>query len=353
MTIQSKQTFKKVFFPVGVFFLVYIVEALISVGSIGYYFQHTGKLRINDIVSYTKNYSITMGEAFADVAELSLKTKDFSTLKRLYQEKIRENTIDEAFFILKNGKIIVHSSKKITDELRGNLANDEFTYNMDMIQQPLQEKTKETTFSDYNIISIRSPFKRNERKLLRKYLYQPIESNGWLVTRAVYLDKKPAGTVSFIISKNRVFNFIKSHMLESRRYLLWSLAGSGAFALLISIFIFIRYRGIQKKTERILMSDISMKRDLDIIPSKHITPSNADITPYDKIIPGEDDIYTIDLSIQGDNSSDSESISMNDLVDIDGASMGNDIAAEVKILKNRQVKDPIPVNDKEASNDIH
>lgn len=352
MTIDSRHTLKKVFFPLGVFFLVYIFEALIAVGTIGYYFQHTGKMRINDIVSYTRNYSLTMGEAFADVAELSLKSGDYSNLKTLYQEKIRENTIDEAFFILKDGKIIVHSSRDTAKELKGNLANDEFTYNLDMIQKPLFKKGKEISFSDYNIITKRSPFKRNERKLLGKYLYEPIETTGWLVTRAVNKKGKPAGTVSFLISKDRVFNFIQTHMKESRRYLLWSLTGSGAFALLISLFIFIRYRGIQKKTERIVtLREEARTKEL---PLRKVEIADTDTMQEEEEIPvGSDDDFTIDLTVQTGDSAESESITLNDLVKIDGATMEKDITTEVKALKNRQVKDPIQVNEKEAANDIH
>ena len=60
-----------------------------------------------------------MAEAFARVAEFSYSTKKYSSLKTLFHEKIEENTIDEAFFVLSDGKIIVHSSTTAEKELMG------------------------------------------------------------------------------------------------------------------------------------------------------------------------------------------------------------------------------------------
>lgn len=353
MTQKSQKRLKKVFFPLGVFFLVYIIQALISIGAVGFYFIHNGSERINDIVTYTKNYSLTMGDAFADAAELSYRAGSYTTLKSLYQEKIRKNTIDEAFFALKNGKIMVHSSKETVKELKGNLANDEFSYNLDMIQQPLKEKKGSITFTDYNIIELRTPFKRRKRKLLQKYLYEPIESTGWLVTRAVFSKNKPVGTVSFIISKKRVFNYIKGHIETSRRYLTRALAGSGVCAFFISLFVFFRYRSIQKKTEKI----VAARTGAQPAAGQKIRPVTPLPLPGEGTVAAEpaaaEDGFTIDLSAEPAETAESESISMDELVSLDGKTAATDISTKITAMKNRQVKDPIPAKEKESSHDLH
>jgi len=348
MIIEARKKLKKVFYPLGIFFLVFIIEVIISTGSVGYYFLDTGKARINDIVSYTKNYSMTMGDAFADVAQLSLEKKDYGTVKNLFQQKIRENTIDEAFFVLNNGTIVVHSNRETSKELRGNLANDEFSYNLDMILMPARKQSRDVIFSDYNIIAKRSPFKRRERKLLEKYLYEDIDSNGWLVTRAVFHKKKAAGAVSFIISKDRVFSFIEKHIVQCRRYLELSLMGSGGFAFFLSLIVFIRYRWIQRKTAR----HVEARVEAMVFNRREETESEKiEIIRTDagQPVTGEE-VVTIDLGLPPAGNEETVTIELDDLVSIDGSSGLNPM---LPAGQKREIKDPIPLSEKEATNDFH
>lgn len=248
MENSKKKKIKKKGFPIGIFMLLLILESIIASGAITAYYLYTGKKRIVDIEKYTRNYSITMAEAFTDVAELSYRAHKYSKLKSLFQEKIQENIIDEAFFVLKNGKLIVHSSKTVEKNLMGNIANDEFAYNLDLILYPVKTKSKKIHFSSYNIIGKKIPFNREQKRLLKQYVYKKINIPGWLISKAVYIRKKPVGTVNIIISKDRIFNFILSHFEECKKFLTYSLAGAFALSLFISIIIFIRYRSIQKKS---------------------------------------------------------------------------------------------------------
>jgi hypothetical protein len=70
-----------------------------------------------------------MLEATGDVAALCQRTMAVRQHQKSLREKLKENTVNQAFFVLNDGKIIVHSKKEIQDELEGNIANDEFSYN--------------------------------------------------------------------------------------------------------------------------------------------------------------------------------------------------------------------------------
>jgi hypothetical protein len=237
-------------FPVGIFFLLFIVECFISTAACTAYFLYAGRSRIEEMESYTRSYSISIADAFSNVAEIGYRTKKKSYIKSLFREKIGENIIDEAFFVLKNGKIIAHTSREKAKDLRWNIASDEFSYNLDLILKPVTSKSREVMFTDYNVISLPVSFERHERMLLKRFLYPKIDVTGWLVSKAVFVKKKPVGTVGFIIGKGRIYSFLKAHMYDSIRFLIASLAISFFISLVVSLVVLARYRGIQKKMIR-------------------------------------------------------------------------------------------------------
>ena len=226
--------------------MLFIIQLTLSLGGTALYFYQTGLTRIKDIENYNKSYSITLAEAFADVAELSYGKKNYKKLKKLFREKIQDTTIDEAFFVLKNGKIIVHSDKEVEKSLRGNIANDEFSYNIDLILWPVKKKSKEVMFTPYNIMGKRPPFTREQRMYIKKYYYKEIETLGWLVTRAVYYRNKPIGTVNFLIYNDKINQFLEKHASQAMFTFFCAVAGSFVLSLIISLIVLIRYRSIQK-----------------------------------------------------------------------------------------------------------
>ena len=249
---DKTRPYKKKGFPIGIFLLIFVTGSLISAGALTAYFLNTGKGRIADIEKYTKNYSVSMAEIFGDMAELSFRTRRYGELKKLFSREISEDTIDQAFFVLNNGRIIVHSNEEVIKELRGNISNDEFTYNTDMILAPSVQKSRDTVFTPYNVLGTKLPFPRRERRLIKKYLYEGVSEPGWLVTRSVFYKKKAVGTVNFIISKERIYRFISSHIDRTKKLLTIAIGASFATALLLSLIIFLRYRSIQKKTARLV-----------------------------------------------------------------------------------------------------
>ncbi len=246
MTQVNKKKFNRIMFPVGVFLLLFLVESIVGAGSVCTYYYLSGKKNIADIEKYTMGYSKTLAEAFSRVAEFSHKTKQYSSLKTLFHQKIEADTIDEAFFILNDGKIIAHSSTAVEKELKGNIANDEITYNLDLILQPVRQRSRKLFFSDYNIIDGKIPFSRDEKKLIKDYVYKGILSTGWLFTKGVFIKNRPVGTVNFIVSKERIHSSILYQMREVKKYSAVAVLMAFIISLAVSAVVMIRYRTIQR-----------------------------------------------------------------------------------------------------------
>src|SRR6056297_2880843 len=94
-----KKSTQKTGFPFGITIFILVISLLISAGISSSYFYFTSRKGIEDITGATEKYSRTLAEAFAEVAELAYKTRQYERLYTLFQEKIEANIIDEAFFI--------------------------------------------------------------------------------------------------------------------------------------------------------------------------------------------------------------------------------------------------------------
>jgi hypothetical protein len=227
-------------FPAVIFiFLLFAYSIAVSAG-LAVYFIHSGRIITSGIEQYTKKYSVTLAEAVSESAASAYSTKKTGPLVDLLENRIREDVIDEAFFVLNNGKIIAHSKKTQDKSLGGNLSNDEFSYNLEMILYPSMQKTKEVLFTNYHLIDKSNPFDVYDariKKALKQYLYNGIDSTGWITSKAVFYKGKPVGTVSFIISKARIFDAIISRFEEIKKYWKYGMAGSAAFSLLIALMI--------------------------------------------------------------------------------------------------------------------
>jgi hypothetical protein len=234
-------------FPLGIFFLVLIIDAIAVTGGTTWYFYRAAKKRIDYIERYTINFSITMAEGFAEACEEGYRKENFSDLRELFARSIREHTVDEAFFVRANGTIVAHSVAKQVKRVRGNIANDEFYYNLDLILRPVEKKSKKVQFTPYYMIERKIPFNRREQELIKKHLYESVDRNGWLVSKAVYHDGKPIGTVNFLISKDRVYSVIQGLYNRYIMFMQFGLLGVVLVSLFVSFIVFFRYRQIQRK----------------------------------------------------------------------------------------------------------
>ncbi len=244
---------KNKIFPVGIFLLIFVIGLVISITAPMAYLVYAGKSGAGEIEKYTRDYSITLAEAFAQVAELSYHKKKYPELKSLFREKARDNTIDEAFFVLNSGRIVIHSRPEVQKRLNNNIFADEMTYNSDMILKQARIKSRSILFTNYNIIGEEIPgfpfplgTPRGHRNFIKNHIYKDVNTVGWLVSRAVFIKKKPVGTVNFIISKKRIYSFLIEQINTSMYLVFLSVTGSFFLSFFISLVIFIRYRRIQK-----------------------------------------------------------------------------------------------------------
>ena len=163
---------KRNIIPIGIFLILFLSMLILSAFITGTYFYFEAKNRIAEMERNTRAYSIPLAEAFADVAELCYKDNKPERIKTLFREKIRENIIDEAFFVLTDGSIVVHSDENIEKELKGNIATDEFAYNIDLIMFPVWTKVEHAQFMDYQAYNSKKIFSdRRVIKLFKKYIY--------------------------------------------------------------------------------------------------------------------------------------------------------------------------------------
>ena len=293
MTDKNRKKMKKWIFPAGIFLLLFITETIIFTGASLSYLYFQGKKDIGQIEKYTVNYSSTLAEAFAGVAELSFRTKKYSALITLFHEKIEENTIDEAFFILADGRLIAHSNTTIEKGLAGNIANDEMSYNIDLLLRPVTLNSSELFLSPYNIINKEIPFSRAEREYIQKYYYRDINSSGWLFTRGVFVKGKPVGTVNFIISKDRIFNSVKDQIKKVKLAVIAVPVISFVISLLISLIVMFRYRSIQKISEKYSSRPSTGGETMVKGERRAPEPEDIDIFPELRDNPVEDDFEII------------------------------------------------------------
>ncbi len=233
---------KKQGFPLGIFFLMLFLLFLVSAAASAGYFYWTVSTRIVEIEENVKKYSTAIVEAFGNVAGINFPMNNYAELKKLFLVRLTDADNEEAFFILADGRIVAHSSSDAEQKVEGNVANDEFRYNIEQLLQPVNQNAREAQFYDYNIQDQKIPFDRRERMVIKDYLYPEISSPGWLATRAVFVWDKPVGTVNLIISKQPIYALIFSQLEESA----YIAAGLGVVSLIISLFValivYFRYR---------------------------------------------------------------------------------------------------------------
>jgi len=373
MTKKNKK-FRRAIFPIGIFLLLLIILSAITTGGATAYFLHTGKKQIAIIEKYTKSYATVMAEGFADLASYSIWTKRYIELRKLFHNEIKAATIDEAFVVLNNGTLIVHSNKNIEKKLKGNIATDEFAYNIEWILRPSIKKTREIQLTAYNVMGKIIPFYREERNLIKKYLYKDINLTGWLVSKAIYVKGKPVGTVSFIIYRDRIYDYIESHIELSKKIIISCLIGSFILSLFFSFIILIRYRSLQKKAFNM---GIKETRDtLSDLYDKDIDISEASDFNKDQSISRNDVNQTVVFSSGGSavkakvetkekNLNDDESITIDltndmkpeneneEIITIDDSSISLETIVKPDVEedtdfwgKTLSIKEGIPVNEK-------
>ncbi|MDA3899771.1 MAG: hypothetical protein PF637_04550 [Spirochaetes bacterium] len=150
-----------------------------------------------------------------------------------------------SFIVLKNGTLIGHSSKTESERLSGNIAADEFAYNLDLILHPLKINLNSTFQSDYYIVDYKPPFSDNELRKLKHYTTHDIDKNGTLLSRRFQSSDRGEGVISIISTKKGVYTHIKEQLrkLSNIRYIIFGM--SFLINTLLATILFIVLRGKQ------------------------------------------------------------------------------------------------------------
>lgn len=218
------------------FFFIFFILAALGMGIPAAYSFRTLKNRISEEEERTKTTATALADACARMAESGKPDERGKRLEAYFTENREKGLFFRAFLVSANGTIIAHSDPAEKENLRGNIATDEFRYNIDLILEPARKNSAGVLFSDYFIMEKEIPFSREELKLLKRYLYPGIDRTGWIASRAVFEKDSPIGTVNFIIGKERIY-----HHITATRQALLRLApaiGAGSLAAAVAIFLF-------------------------------------------------------------------------------------------------------------------
>lgn len=233
---------KPVHFP---FVFVIILFLLLAIMASSAAILHTYRQLASDVEEFTiqvKNISKTLITTYAEAAQLAYATRSTGQLLSLIQGSKNIKGIKEVFFVLDNGTIIAHSDKEKANELKGNIANDEFYYNIDMILYPHTKQSMELFIFDYFVPDVQLPFTTIIRKYIQQFLYRDINTNSWLVTKAVYSKDKSIGTINCIIVKTPIYDMMKSYHKELVYMLMIICGASLVFSLFAGIILFIKQK---------------------------------------------------------------------------------------------------------------
>lgn len=267
----------KIIFPFGMFFVLFIVFSAISSGITGYLYYNQLMSNIDKSIKDAKEISSSITHASTDIAELSSGQLQKDRLNSFFDKNKKNGFFTKAFYVLENGTLVAHSNSSEIERLGGNIAADEFQYNLDQIFYCIKENKKDIYFSDYYLIEEKIPFTKQEIFYIKKYIYDKIDRNGWLSSKAIEKNvkiskekfkSKKIGTVNFIISKKPLYNNIlktKESLIQTEAILL---AICAALSLFIGIIVYIRYIMISNKATKTIQLETR---------SEYTPPENIDI----------------------------------------------------------------------------
>ncbi len=257
--------------PVGIFLLLFFIEAAMAVGASLAYFVYRGSAGIREIESFVRSRAIPLARELSEEAGASLKKKDYSGLRSLLAEKRGQGLLDEGFLLLADGRRAVHVAGRDGGESPG----DRWSHSAELILAPARKKSGETMMIDYTAPAAGLPYDADIRLLLRRFLYTGIDSNAWLVTRAVYDKKGPAGAVGFVIGKREIFDFIENHVRFSLRVLVAGLGVALAISLFISFVVFFRYRSLRRGGAGITVEKATARDEFFDVPLPEATRNSS------------------------------------------------------------------------------
>lgn len=247
----------RIIFPFGIFLLFFLLTGVGSAFLSGYYLYSDLKAEIREVSEENEAIASTLVEAVADIAELSSDKEVSRRLNSFFRKELSNKNVYSAFYTLEDGTILAHSSEEEVKKLDGNIAADEFSYNLDQIYYPIRYKKSGVYLSDYYIMDEDIPFNKQELVYLKKYFDENIDRNGWIAVKTVEkkvktgrrkYSLKEVGTVAIIISKKNIYSLINTQKEYALNFLIKVLIGCGVLSFFVSLIIHIRYISISNKT---------------------------------------------------------------------------------------------------------
>lgn len=241
---------KTIIFPFGIFLLC---AALFSGGGAAgtvWYFYVASKKEIAETERFTQGSLVPVLDACVQMAEIDGGKESSRRLNALFRDYRLGSIVAKAFFVRENGVIVSHSDQNEVKALKGNIAADEFTYNIDQIFRPMRKNLREPYFDDYFLMEKKVPFDRRTMAFLKKHLYSGVDRNGWILSRQVVYKGKPTGVIAFFSDKETIYERIAYNMKECLFWMKMSAFAGIGLAFIFSMIVFVRYQMIYYRATR-------------------------------------------------------------------------------------------------------
>ena len=242
---------KRILFPFGIFFLLVLLFCGGAAVSSAGYFYVSSRSAISEFEHSIQSDLVPVLDACVQMGELDGGKGSGIRMSALFKDYHAGELLYKAFFVKEDGTIIAHSDQNESLQLKGNIATDEFSYNLDLIFTPLKKNMKDPFFSDYFLIEKKVPFDKEKIRYLKKYFYENIDRNGWILCRQVTLKGKPFGVVAFLVAKDPIYTVITNEFEDAVFHAEIGIASGFGLAFILSLIIFARYRMIYKKALRV------------------------------------------------------------------------------------------------------
>jgi hypothetical protein len=237
----------RILFPFGFFLSALLIFEGLALSGTVLFFYFNMKQDIRTMEREARTYLMPLLDVCARTAAIGSDADVSSALTPAFTEYQTKAMVYRAFFVKENGAILAHSNPAEIASLKNNIAHDEFTYNLDQIFLPLKMKEENPVFIDYYIPEIKLPFDKKKTAYIKKYVYDEVDKNGWLIAKAVFRNDKPYGLVAFILEKTPIYRAIQDQYTLALYWCTRTGILAAAAALLISCFMYLRYRSLVNK----------------------------------------------------------------------------------------------------------
>ena len=241
---------KKIFFPFGILLLSAVIFSGGGAAGSVLYFYVACKKEISETERFVQSSLVPVLEACVQMAELDGGKESAGRMNSLFREYRLGNVVSRAFFAGENGNILAHSDQNEVKRLKGNIASDEFSYNLEQIFLPARKTMREPYFDDYYLIERKIPFDREKTAFLKKHLYQGIDRNGWILSRQVVYKGKTVGVIAFVADKEAIYDRIAFNYRECVFWIKISVLAGAGLALIFAMIVFVRYQMIYVRASR-------------------------------------------------------------------------------------------------------